>query len=72
MSDNEVLGRMTIDEFLRARKENGHFLDPMLHFLMQIPGMYIVRALAGFFEDSASRNYGVMLAADNPGYVKKS
>jgi len=67
---HEFADTMGIDEFLRARKENRHFLDPMLHFLMQIPGIYIVRVLKDFYTDPASCNYGVMLAADNPGYLK--
>ena len=68
---HEYADRMDIDQFLRQRKENGHHVDPMLHFLMQIPGIYIVRAMPDFFADPASGNYGVMLAATNPGYVKK-
>ena len=68
---HEHADQMSIDDFLRGRKENGHFLDPMLHFLMQIPGIYIVRALEGFFTDPRSCNYGIMLAATNPGYVKR-
>ncbi len=62
--------KMTPEEYLKAKNENGEPLDPEVRFYKRA-GLKIEKILPNYFEDPDSLNYGVLLIWDNPFYAKR-
>jgi hypothetical protein len=62
--------KMTPEEYLKAKNENGEPLDPEVRFYKRA-GLKIEKVLPNYFEDPDSLNYGVLLIWDNPFFAKR-
>lgn len=64
--------KMSVGEYIRTstKTEKGEKpLDPEIHFYKKA-GMEIIKIIPNYFEDSESKNYGILLLWRNPFYNK--
>jgi hypothetical protein len=60
--------KMTADEYLLAKAEDGKPLDYQVRYYTGAAGLNIVKALPNYFDDPDSCDYGVLLRWRNPLY----
>jgi hypothetical protein len=63
---SEYAGKMSAEEYLRAKDENGLPLDKQVRYYTGIPGLKAIKVLPNYFHDPASLDYGVLLRWTNP------
>lgn len=62
----EYADRMSAEEYLWAKNDEGKFLDRQVRFYAGVPGLRVIKSLPEYFNDPPSKNYGVLLRWHNP------
>jgi len=65
---HEYAERYTPDEFIRARRSTGRFVDPEVEIYSRVPGLKAIRVIPNYLADPDSLDYGVLLRWRNPFY----
>ena len=60
--------KLSPNEYLYKKKQNGHYLDPQVDMYKRVPFMKIMGLAPNYFKDPPSKNYGVILRCRNPFY----
>jgi hypothetical protein len=63
---HRVVGEMTADQYVNARTARGRYLDPEIEVYSRIPGVVVLGAVADYFKDWESCDYGCILEWRNP------
>lgn len=62
--------KMTAEEYLWSKDDQGRFLDRQVRFYTGVPGLRAIKALPNYFHDPESCDYGVLLKWHNPFHNK--